>query len=97
MPEELRGHAEYAAEHLQRSALEISNTMSKFQLKLADRQCRMSELSLRIQKLIVMLSTALYGARQEDEVVRQAADVLCQDLTRELNRGGGPRMIIIAR
>ena len=84
MPEELRGHAEYAAEHLQRSALEISNTMSKFQLKLADRQCRMSELSLRIQKLIVMLSTALYGARQEDEVVRQAADVLCQDLTREL-------------
>ena len=84
MPGYLRVHAEYAADQLQRSALEISDTMSKFQLKLADRQCRMSELSFRIQKLIVMLSTALYGARQEDDVVRLAADVLCQDLTREL-------------
>ncbi len=84
MPANLRAHAEYAADHLQHSALEISDTMSKFQLKLADRQCRMSELSSRIQKLIVMLSTALYGARQQDEILRQAADVLCQDLTREL-------------
>ncbi len=80
----LREHAEYAAAGLQNSPLEISGTMQKHQLKLADRQCRMSELSLRIQKLVVMLCTALYAARQEDEVVRDAADLLCQDLTREL-------------
>jgi alkylation response protein AidB-like acyl-CoA dehydrogenase len=84
MPSRLREHAEFAAAGLQNSPLEISGTMRKHQLKLADRQCRMSELSLRIQKLIVMLCTSLYAARQEDEVIRDAADVMCQDLTREL-------------
>ncbi|MCA9221119.1 MAG: hypothetical protein KDA71_12385 [Planctomycetales bacterium] len=44
----------------------------------------MSELSLRIQRLIVILCTSLYGARQDDEVIQGAADILCQDLTREL-------------
>jgi alkylation response protein AidB-like acyl-CoA dehydrogenase len=84
MPESLRRHAQFAAAGLQRSPLEISGTMRKHQLKLADRQCRMSELSFRIQKLIVMLCTSLYAARQDDEVIRQAADIVCQDLTREL-------------
>ena len=45
MPKSLREHAEFACEKLQRMALEISGTMSRFQLKLADRQCRMAELS----------------------------------------------------
>ncbi|MBC8356450.1 MAG: acyl-CoA/acyl-ACP dehydrogenase [Planctomycetes bacterium] len=84
MPSRLREHAEFAAAGLQNSPTEISGTMRKHQLKLADRQCRMSELSFRIQKLVVMLCTSLYAARQEDEVVRDAADLLCQDLTREL-------------
>ena len=85
MPMGLRGHAEFAAGELQRSALEISRTMSKFQLKLADRQCRMSEMSSRVQALVVMLCASLYGARQQDELVRKAADVLCQDLARSLD------------
>ncbi|HTN74713.1 MAG TPA: acyl-CoA dehydrogenase family protein [Pirellulaceae bacterium] len=84
MPENLRRHASFAAEALQAQPLEISGTMRKHQLKLADRQCRMSELSSRVQKLIVMLCTSLHAAQQEDEIVRQAADVLCQDITREL-------------
>ena len=58
--------------------------MRKHKLKLADRQCRMSELSARIQNLIVILCTSLYAARQADEVIQVAADVLCQDLTRQL-------------
>jgi hypothetical protein len=41
----------------------------------------MVELSQRCQDLITILCTSLYGARQEDEMVRDAADVLCQDLT----------------
>jgi alkylation response protein AidB-like acyl-CoA dehydrogenase len=82
-PRELRRHAEFACEQLQRMALEISSTMSKFQLALADRQCRMAELSQRCQDLITMLCTSLYGARQEDEMVRDAADVLCQELTQK--------------
>jgi alkylation response protein AidB-like acyl-CoA dehydrogenase len=84
LPGALRHHAEFAAEGLQRSPLEISGTMRKHQLKLADRQCRMAELSGRIQKLVVMLCATLFAARQDDEIVRDAADVLCQDLTREL-------------
>ena len=83
MPPALRRHAEFAAEQLQKMALEISGTMSKFQLALADRQCRMAELSQRCQDLITMLCTSLYGARQEDEMVRDAADVLCQQLTQK--------------
>ncbi|HEX6962856.1 MAG TPA: acyl-CoA dehydrogenase family protein, partial [Lacipirellula sp.] len=83
MPSQLQRHAEFAAENLQRMALEISSTMSKFQLALADRQCRMAELSLRCQDLITMLSTSLYGARQENEMIRDAADVLCQELTQK--------------
>ena len=67
-----------------RMPLEISAAMRKHQLKLADRQCRMSELSSRVQKLVVMLATSLYAAKQNDEVVRTAADVICQDFAREL-------------
>jgi hypothetical protein len=81
MPEALKRHAEFACEQLQRMALEISGTMSKFQLALADRQCRMAELSLRTQDLITMLCTSLYGGRSSHEMVRDAADLLCQELS----------------
>jgi hypothetical protein len=80
----LREHAEFACEKLQRMALEISGTMSRFQLKLADRQCRMSELSQRCQDMITILTTAMYGARQDDPLVRDAADLLCQNLQQKL-------------
>ena len=83
MPTALAQHAEFACNALQDMALEISSTMSKFQLSLADRQCRMAELSLRCQSLITMLCTALYGARQSDEVVRDAADIFCQEQTQQ--------------
>ncbi len=85
MPETLRKHAEYACSQLQVLSYEISyKTMSKHQLGLADRQCRMSELSSRLQDMVTILCTSLYAARQNDEVVRQAADVICQDLTCKL-------------
>jgi hypothetical protein len=84
MPKPLREHAEFACERLQRMALEISGTMSKFQLKLADRQCRMSELSQRCQDLITMLATGLYGARQSDTLLQDAADIVCQTLRQKL-------------
>jgi hypothetical protein len=83
MPPALRRHAEFASENLQRMALEISGTMSKFQLALADRQCRMAELSQRCQDLITILATSLYGARQDHEMTRDAADILCQELTQK--------------
>jgi hypothetical protein len=84
MPESLRRHAGFAATYLQRSPREISGTMSKHQMGLPDRQCRMSELSQRLQDAVTILCTSLYAARQNDEVVRQAADIFCQELTRKL-------------
>jgi hypothetical protein len=84
MPEPLSTHAQWAAEQLQKSPLEISGAMQKHQLKLADRQCRMSELSARIQQMVIILCASLYAARQDDEIVQIAADVLCQDLRRQL-------------
>lgn len=81
MPARLREHAEFACHELQKAALETSGVMRKHQLKLADRQCRMSELSSRIQSLIVMLCTSLYAARQTDEVIRDAAHVFCTATT----------------
>ncbi|MEX2121680.1 MAG: acyl-CoA dehydrogenase family protein [Pirellulales bacterium] len=84
MPPALREHARYAADWLVRSPLEISGTMRKHQLALADRQCRMAEVSQRVQDAIVILAVSLYAGRQDDELIRTAADVVCQDLRRKL-------------
>ena len=85
MPESLRTHAEFADRGLAAGRVEISKVMAKHQLKLADRQCRMAELSQRLQDLVVILATSLWGAQQSSPLVRDAADILCQDLTRKLN------------
>jgi hypothetical protein len=84
MPKPLREHAELACERLQRMSLEISGTMSRFQLKLADRQCRMAELSQRCQDTITVLVTSLFGARHNDPLIQDAAWVLCENLRQKL-------------
>ena len=81
MPVLLKQHAEFASHALQKMPLKISKTMSKYQLALADRQCRMAALSANVQDLLTILCTSLYAARQEDEVQRAAADVICTELT----------------
>jgi alkylation response protein AidB-like acyl-CoA dehydrogenase len=89
LPATLRTHAEFAARGLQRSRLWIDSLMTKHQLKLADRQCALADLSQRIQDLVVMLVASLYAGKQKDEIIRTAADVLCQDLRRRVT-GGRP-------
>ncbi|UUO05579.1 acyl-CoA/acyl-ACP dehydrogenase [Blastopirellula sp. J2-11] len=84
MPSDLKAHAQFASEGLQAMPLTISGVMRKHQLKLADRQCRMSLLSGQVQKLITILCTSLYAAQQENEMVRTAADIICRDLTNEI-------------
>lgn len=74
----------FAMDTLQRSAIEVSNTMRKHQLKLPDRQLRMTEHSQRIQDAVVMLVTALSAVDDGDEVVVQAAEVLCDELQQKL-------------
>jgi alkylation response protein AidB-like acyl-CoA dehydrogenase len=85
LPVHLAEHAQFAAEALQRSRLEVSSVMAKHQLKLPDRQCRMAELSQRIQDLVVILATACWAGRHGSGLVQEAGDILCQDLRRKLS------------
>jgi hypothetical protein len=84
MDPRLAGHVAFAIRQFGRYPQEISSTMRKHQLKLADRQCRMAELSQRVQDTVVMLVTALWGRQQGNEASVAAADILCQDLRRKL-------------
>jgi alkylation response protein AidB-like acyl-CoA dehydrogenase len=84
MDKRLAEHVRFALESFQRAPLELSGAMSKHQLKLADRQCRMAELSQRVQDTVVILVTALWGHQQGKELAIAAADILCQDLRRKL-------------
>jgi acyl-CoA dehydrogenase len=77
-------HVDFAERRFRRYAIEISGIMRKHQLKLADRQCRMAELSQRVQDTVVLLVSALWGGRREGEVAADAADILCKDLRRKL-------------
>jgi alkylation response protein AidB-like acyl-CoA dehydrogenase len=80
----LAGHVDFALEQFRRYPVELSATMRKHQLKLADRQCRMAELSQRVQDTVVILVTALWAKDQKSAVTVSAADILCQDLQRKL-------------
>lgn len=80
----LAEHVNFAVSRLDNAAVEISGVMVRHQLKLADRQCRMAEVSQRIQDLITIVAVATWASRQDSEIVRDAADVLCSDLTRRL-------------
>ena len=77
-------------------ALEISGTMSRFQLKLADRQCRMAELSQRCQDLITMLAASLYASRQGDTIIQEAAWVMCESI-RQKQLGRRPSNVYFRR
>ncbi|MCS7166401.1 MAG: acyl-CoA dehydrogenase family protein [Gemmatales bacterium] len=78
----LRPHAQWAEAMFPRYAEEISAMLRKYQLRLADRQVKMMELSLRIQDTVTVLVTALWADRQNDEAWILAADVLCRELRR---------------
>src|SRR5207248_3015706 len=84
MDARLADHLAFALEMLHGFPLELSSAMSKHQLKLADRQCRMTELSQRVQDTVTMLVTALWAGQQSNETAVAAADILCQDLRRKL-------------
>ena len=86
LPGRLRRHAEFASDFLHQSALEISGVLRKHQLQLADRQCRMAEMSTRVQWATVILCTSLYAARQDSELIRDAADSICTTLTDRLTQ-----------
>ncbi|MDP3508963.1 MAG: acyl-CoA dehydrogenase family protein [Candidatus Melainabacteria bacterium] len=80
MSQELKAHVDFALEFLSDTPLELSQAMVKHQLKLADRQCRIAEMSQRAQDAIIILVTALWAHNEKNSVIEAAADILCQDL-----------------
>ena len=80
----LAAHVDFAQAQFGKLPEEISGTMVKHQLKLADRQCRMAELSQRIQDVVTILVTALWAHGKKTEAAIASADMLCQDLRRKL-------------
>jgi alkylation response protein AidB-like acyl-CoA dehydrogenase len=84
MAPHLADHVAFALDQFGRHRRELRAAMRKHQLRLADRQCSISELSQRVQDTVVMLAAALWGHRQSNEVSVAAADILCQDLRRKL-------------
>jgi alkylation response protein AidB-like acyl-CoA dehydrogenase len=84
MDARLADHVAFALDIFPRHATELSAALRKHQLKLADRQCRMAELSQRVQDTVVLLVTAMWAHQQGKEVAIAAADILCQDLRRKL-------------
>ncbi len=77
----LSRHVKFAQRELSRARVAISDVMRTHQLRLADRQCRMSEISARVQDAVVILVTSLHAARSRDPIVRDAADCICRELT----------------
>ncbi len=76
----LLGHMRFAQKQLSAARLMISTVMRTHQLKLADRQCRMSAISAQVIDSVVMLVTSLHGLRSSDVVTQEAADCACREL-----------------
>lgn len=81
----LKEHVDYAINALSGAGIMLSEAMVKHQLKLTDRQCRIAEMSQRVQDMIIILVTCLYANKQGNAVQIAAADILCQDLERKLD------------
>ena len=84
MDARLSNHVDFALKMFSRMRGEVSKAMEKYQLKLADRQCRMAELSSRLQDTVTIVVTALWGHGKKAEWAVASADMLCQDLRRKL-------------
>ena len=82
----LESHADFAMRNLQAMSSEISSTMRKHQLKLADRQCKISMLSKRVQNLITMLATIgyAYGTYRHSPTTLELTDVSCELLRNKI-------------
>ncbi len=77
----LARHVAFAQTQLSQARVAISDVMRTHQLRLADRQCRMSAISSLVQDAVTILVTSLHAQRSEDPMIREAADTICRELT----------------
>jgi alkylation response protein AidB-like acyl-CoA dehydrogenase len=80
----LKQHVDFALDMMTEHPLELSGAMVRHQLRLADRQCLIAEMSQRVQDTITILVACMRAQRKNDETYTMAADILCRDLTRKL-------------
>jgi alkylation response protein AidB-like acyl-CoA dehydrogenase len=80
----LRKHVEFALDMMVEHPLELSGAMVRHQLRLADRQCLIADMSQRVQDTVTILVTCMYAQAKNDETYTMAADILCRDLTRKI-------------
>ncbi len=88
MNKRLTGHVRFALGSFRNLMRQIHAAMMVHQMKLADRQLRMRELSMDVQRTVTILATCFHATKKGDEVTIMAADLLCQDLTREISPAG---------
>ena len=81
---DLVSHAKFAIRGLQKSAWEVSALMRRYQLGLADRQCRMSILSRKIQNLTTIMVTVCYAFSKGDQLIAEIANVSCDNLVNKI-------------
>jgi len=83
----LAKHVAFAQRHARWLAVKLNYYMVKHQVKLGDRQGRVIELSKDVLYTTLMLVTAMHAKTKGDKATLAAADVLCQELRRELKGG----------
>lgn len=84
----LSGHVRFAVNTFRTLMRQVHAAMMTHQMKLADRQLRMRELSMDVQKTVTILATCYHAQKAGDETTIMAADLLCQDLSREISPAG---------
>jgi alkylation response protein AidB-like acyl-CoA dehydrogenase len=87
LPANLRGHAAFALKQFKKLARQIAKAMLQYKFKLADRQMRMNELSMDVQRVVTMLAVCYHARSNNDEATVLAADILCRDLKRDISGG----------
>ena len=85
LPPSLQAYVSVAAKELQATGKELSALMRKYQLKLGDKQCRISMLSRKIQNLVTVIVTCTYASMFDNDVITKTAEVACDNLCNSIS------------
>jgi len=80
----LQRHVDFATKHFRALPRTVNGRLLKHQMKLADRQLVMINLSMEVQRTVTILAVCQHAQAMGDEATILAADVLCQDLIRKI-------------
>jgi hypothetical protein len=86
-PPELVKHLSFAAEALPGMVSKIDKQMFLFGPKFQDEQALLVGLSRDTQNLLMVAVTASWGSAQSDPILKKAAALLCEELTKRVTGG----------